>query len=269
MGLSFTVGGTRGTFEDRLATEVAGVLDNAFGAEGDWEGLPPRHFGELIDNGWADLQARAVAELGPESIPNLLALGDEGRGVYLPTHLRAVSLPLSAGSLRCASLPGLRRELAELAERWDLATDDESLHDLLRTTVPSPTPPRCSLSPGSPSPPTRPSVATARSGSSVDRRMPERSESVTREIRKAVTARGAALKPSRGGVHPSRNSDRAYALVTCGPSSDAWDLPATRRLRARSPSGRCRPATPGPCKGSNRGRHRTRSRCLQPGYCRP
>jgi hypothetical protein len=133
MGLSFTVGGTRGTFEDHLATEVAGVLDNAFGAEGDWEGLPPRHFGELIDNGWADLQARAVAELGPESIPNLLALGDEGRGVYLPTHLRAVSLPLSAGSLRCASLPGLRRELAELAERWDLATDDESLHDLLRT----------------------------------------------------------------------------------------------------------------------------------------
>jgi hypothetical protein len=133
MGLSFTVGGTRGTFEDRLANEVAGVLDNAFGAEGDWEGMPPRHFGELIDNGWPDLQARAVAELGPEAIPNLLALGDEGRGVYLPTHLRAVSLPLSAGLLRCASLPGLRRELAELAERWDLATDDESLHDLLRT----------------------------------------------------------------------------------------------------------------------------------------
>ena len=47
--------------------------------------------------------------------------------------MRAVSLPLSAGqALRCASLPGLRRELAELAERWDLPLDDEGLEDLLR-----------------------------------------------------------------------------------------------------------------------------------------
>ncbi len=132
MGLSFTVGGTRGTFDDRLATEVAGVLDNAFGAEGDWEGMPPRDFGRLIDSGWADLQALAAAELGPEAIPNLLAMGEDGRGVYLPTHLNAVSLPLSAGTLRCASLPGLRRELADLAERWDLGTDDGSLIDLMR-----------------------------------------------------------------------------------------------------------------------------------------
>ena len=41
MGLSFTVGGARGTFEERFADEVAGLLDNAFGAEGDWEGAPP------------------------------------------------------------------------------------------------------------------------------------------------------------------------------------------------------------------------------------
>jgi hypothetical protein len=129
MGLSFTVGGTRGTFDDRLATEVAGVLDHAFGAEGDWEGQPPRRFGELDGSGWSDLQARASAELGPDSIPNLLALGGDGRGVYLPTHVRAVSLPTSAGALRCASLHGLRRELAELAERWDLPLDD----DVLRT----------------------------------------------------------------------------------------------------------------------------------------
>jgi hypothetical protein len=133
MGLSFTVGGTRGTFEDRLATEVAGVLDHAFGAEGDWEGLPPRRFGELDGTGWSDLQARAAAELGAESVPNLLALGDAGRGVYLPAHVRAVSLPTSAGALRCASLHGLRRELAELAERWDIPLDDASLLDVLRT----------------------------------------------------------------------------------------------------------------------------------------
>src|SRR5258708_2826351 len=120
MALTFTVGGTRGTFEERFADEVAGLLDNAFGSEGDWEGAPPRDFGELAGSGWVDLQRRAVEELGAESVPNLLALGSEGRGVYLPAHVRAVSLPLSKGqALRCASLPGLRSELAELSERWD------------------------------------------------------------------------------------------------------------------------------------------------------
>jgi hypothetical protein len=132
MGLTCTVGGTKGTFEERFATEVAFVLDHAFGAEGEWEGVPPRHFGELAGAGWTDLQRRAVRELGVDLVPNLLALGEAGRGVYLPAHVQAVSLPLSAGqALRCASLPGLRRELAELAERWDLPLDDEGLKDLL------------------------------------------------------------------------------------------------------------------------------------------
>ena len=135
MGLSFTVGGTKGTFDDGLAREVAGLLDNAFGAEGDWEGLPPRQFGELIGSDWAALQAAATSELGTDAIPNLLALGERGRGVYLPTHVRAVSLPLTGGTLRCASLPGLRGELAELADRWQLATDDRSLLNLLRTST--------------------------------------------------------------------------------------------------------------------------------------
>jgi hypothetical protein len=132
MGVSFTVGGTRGTFEEGFANEIAGVLDHAFGAEGDWEGGPPRHFGELAGTGWDDLQRRAAEELGRDAVPNLLALGEDGRGVYLPAHVQAVALPLSAGApLRCASLPGLRRELAELAERWDIALDDEALKDLL------------------------------------------------------------------------------------------------------------------------------------------
>jgi len=133
--LSFTVGGARGTFEDRFADEVAGVLDNAFGAEGDWEGVAPRHFGELVDAGWAELQDRAAVELGEDFVPNLLALGAEGRGVYLPAHVRAVSLPLSAGGpLRCASLPGLRTELAELAARWELPLDDHGLQELLQVS---------------------------------------------------------------------------------------------------------------------------------------
>ena len=134
MSLSFLVGGTQGTFEDRLAQEVAGVLDSAFGAEGDWEGSSPRRFGEMIGSGWLDLQNRAVAELGRENLPNLLALGGDGRGVYLPTSVRAVSLPLSAGGpLRCASLPGLRRELGELADAWDLPRDDEGLEAILHS----------------------------------------------------------------------------------------------------------------------------------------
>jgi hypothetical protein len=133
MGLSFTVGGARGTFEERFADQVAGLLDHAFGAEGDWEWVPARHFGELIGSGWSDLQKSAVGELGAESVPNLLAIDEAGRGVYLPAHVRTVSLPLSKGeSLRCASLPGLRGELAELAERWNLPLDDEGLKDVLK-----------------------------------------------------------------------------------------------------------------------------------------
>jgi len=133
MGLTCTVGGAKGTFEEQFANEVAGVLDHAFGAEGDWEGVAPRHFGELIATGWSELQDRAVSELGADAVPNLLGLGEEGRGVYLPAHVQAVSLPLSAGSpLRCASLPGLRRELAELADRWDLPLDDQGLLDILQ-----------------------------------------------------------------------------------------------------------------------------------------
>jgi hypothetical protein len=135
MSLTCTVGGARGTFEECFADEVAGVLDHAFGAEGEWEGAAPRSFGELLDSGLAELQKRAVEELGEDLLPNLLALGSEGRGVYLPAHVQAVALPLSAGSpLRCASLHGLRHELSDLAERWDLPLDDQGLMDLLQVS---------------------------------------------------------------------------------------------------------------------------------------
>src|SRR4051794_23306717 len=133
MALSFTVGGARGTFEPAFADEVAGLLDHAFGAEGEWEVAPPVHYGEQADTGWAELQRRAEDELGAEAVTNLLAIGPEGGGVYLPAHVQAVSLPLSAGSpLRCASLPALRSELADLATRWDLPLDDQGLKDLLQ-----------------------------------------------------------------------------------------------------------------------------------------
>lgn len=132
MGLRCTVGGARGMFEAQFADEVAGLLDHAFGAEGDWEGSTPRQFGELSGPSWLEFQEKAVAQLGADALPNLLALGEEGRGVFLPANVQTVSLPLSGGGpLRCASLPGLRRELAELAECWELPLDDHGLMEIL------------------------------------------------------------------------------------------------------------------------------------------
>jgi hypothetical protein len=136
MALSFTVGGARGTFSDSLAEEVAGALDNAFGAEGEWEGTPPLHYGELDAAGWAELQRRAIDELGRDTVANLAALGEDGQGVYVPAHVQALSLPIRGGApLRCASLLGLRNELVELADRWNLPLDDQALEGVLRLAV--------------------------------------------------------------------------------------------------------------------------------------
>ena len=67
-------------------------------------------------------------------IPNRRQLlGLEGQGVYVPAHVQTASFPLSSGGpLKCASLLGLRNELVELAERWELPLDDEGLQQLLR-----------------------------------------------------------------------------------------------------------------------------------------
>ena len=172
MGLTLTVGGARGTFEDGLAAEVAGVLDHAFGSENDWEGIAPRHFGEPSESAWRTLRDRASAELGPEGVAHLLAVDHDGRGVYLPTHVQAVSFPLSAGgSLRCASLPGLRNELTELSERWSLppgrcrARRDSPARDRRRNR-PWSRPRDSGVRPAGPWPSTRRPVATVRSGCS-------------------------------------------------------------------------------------------------------
>jgi len=133
MALSCTVGGARGIFEGGVATEVACTLDRTFGFEGGWELAESHPFGALAGDGWNVLRERGVAALSTEELPNLLALGETGRAVYLPTHVQAMSLQLSAGSpLRCASLPGLCRELAALADDWDVPRDDESLQAILR-----------------------------------------------------------------------------------------------------------------------------------------
>lgn len=131
MGLNCSVGGARGMFEGRLGEEVAGVLGQTFGDD-DWDGVEPCRFGELDQASWAEFRDRAVEELGAIDVPNLLALGSEERAVYLPSNVQAMTLGFSAGPLRCASLPGLRRELFALAERWELTLDDHVLEAILR-----------------------------------------------------------------------------------------------------------------------------------------
>ena len=136
MGVSFTVGGAKASLEESLAQEVAGLLDHAFGEEADWEGCDPSDFGEVIAHEWSALQDRAIEELGREAVPNLLAFGPGERGVYLPADVQSVSLPLRQGKpLCCASLPGLRAELEELAGRWGQSLDDAVLREVLAATV--------------------------------------------------------------------------------------------------------------------------------------
>lgn len=85
-----------------------------------------------IDNSILVLKCKAVETLGQEAIPNLLALGDDGCVAYLPTHIEVISLPLPSGlPLLCASLPGLRSELAQLADAWELPIDDDALLEIL------------------------------------------------------------------------------------------------------------------------------------------
>ena len=132
MGLTLAVGGANAVFRSGFATGLIRLLDNAFGAEGDWEAIRPRSFGVVDEVAWSEFRDRAVDTLGRENLPNLLALHAEGRGVCLPMIIPSVALPLAHGApLRCVSLHGLRRELSELADRWDLPLDDHALNELL------------------------------------------------------------------------------------------------------------------------------------------
>lgn len=133
MGLNCAVGGARGTFAGPMGGEVASLLDQAFGAEGDWEGEDHRTFGELAETDWTDIREKVIATLGSDAIPNLLSVDPDGRGVFLPANVQAVRLILPGGlPLQCASLPGLRRELFDLAEHWELPVDDRALLEILR-----------------------------------------------------------------------------------------------------------------------------------------
>ncbi len=133
LNLTCKIGGARAAFDGVERDEIAGLLDHAFGSEQEWEGSESVGYGSLSGSVWAELCALARVELGAEAIPNLLALDGPDGGVFVPAQVQALALPRPAGGrLPCASLPGLRDELARLAEHWDLPLDDAGLREVLR-----------------------------------------------------------------------------------------------------------------------------------------
>ena len=128
MALKMTIGGAVWAFEAGEGAEVAGLLDGAFAADTDWRDGTARLVGDLTPEAWGPFRRRALETLGVADSENLQALGEDGGEVYLPANVCSVSFPLTrGGSLRCASLPGLRRELAELAWCWELPYSEEEL----------------------------------------------------------------------------------------------------------------------------------------------
>ena len=89
--------------------------------------------GDFNGDGLADI---AVVEVDDEfgGVNGVSAFFQDAPGSFASSAASAhLALPLSAGGpLRCASLPGLRDELAALADRWSLPMDDQGLLDLLR-----------------------------------------------------------------------------------------------------------------------------------------
>lgn len=131
MGLNLTIGGAITTFDSLVGQEVAGVLDRAFGGETEWEVAESRGFGELSPEVWSCFRRRLAAECQADDAPNLLSISEDGRGVFLPTHVQSVALPLSWGTLRCGSLSGLRRELERLAAEWRLPEAESDLQSIV------------------------------------------------------------------------------------------------------------------------------------------
>ena len=92
------------------------------------------HIDVRINTSILALKRKAAETLGENAIPNLMAIGEEVCVVYLPVnlqleHLQEVSKRLlSYIPIQFKSLPGLRSELAKLAEAWELPLDkDDSL----------------------------------------------------------------------------------------------------------------------------------------------
>jgi hypothetical protein len=113
---------------------VAQELQKRFSFE-----MPPRtNFGdegyeseEVAWSGWSRLQEAAVAALGEEKLPHLLAM-EAWQGVYLPIQLTPCEFHVQDETtpLQCASLLSLVQELQLFASERDLPVDEMGLQAL-------------------------------------------------------------------------------------------------------------------------------------------
>jgi len=132
MIFTVAIGGARDTFPADLGDEVAGLIDQAFGSEGEWEGVPGQRFSAVEAECLTELRNRAVQALGADEIPHLFALFADEPSAFLPAHVQPMVFHLSQGApLHCASLPGLRDEFEMLSKAWGVPLDDDGLNRLL------------------------------------------------------------------------------------------------------------------------------------------
>ena len=105
MGLSFTVGGTQGTFEERFANEVAGRARQRLRRRGGLgRGRPRATSASSPGPAGPTSSAGPSRSSGDDAVPNLLALGEEGRG-RLPARARPGRLAAALGRARRSAAP--------------------------------------------------------------------------------------------------------------------------------------------------------------------
>lgn len=134
MGLAFTVGTTSNAFMQLFAAQVQQEIEKQFQysvPESTSFGDEGYKSDELGWSGWRKLQERAVAVLGAENVPHLLAIA-AWQGVYLPVPINPVEILIAGNGipLQCGSLPALLEELEKLAEVQGFPIDQEGLEEL-------------------------------------------------------------------------------------------------------------------------------------------
>ncbi len=132
MGLTFTVGNPSDAFIPDYAERVQARLAAAFGS-GIVLDSPDKVYSsaEVGWGGWARLQEAAVAAVGTDRVPHLLAM-EAWNGCYVPapTEPTAFRIRGSSDPLKIGSLPALVSELEAVGAALGLPTDDTDLQEL-------------------------------------------------------------------------------------------------------------------------------------------
>jgi hypothetical protein len=133
MGFSFTVGIATDVFQKRYAAKLVREFKRQLGIALPTERTAEQfHLSEEVAwTGWRLLQVKAIAELGEENIPHLLAM-EAWLGVYLPNIIppTEINMGIKATPFQCGSLFSLREELEQFAKALSLPTDEAGLKRL-------------------------------------------------------------------------------------------------------------------------------------------